>query len=134
MLQRKVMPEELEPFEPVLNSAREKLFAARWNPVRPATDNKVLTAWNAWMSIAFAEAGRYLDREDYLQAAQRNLSFLTSELMPDGDLLRSWRHGKALHPAYLEDYASLALRLTDPLPERPQPGLVPPGPADCRYD
>jgi uncharacterized protein YyaL (SSP411 family) len=111
VLQRKALPEALVEIEPLLNSARKKLFAARETRVRPATDDKVITSWNAWMSIAFAEAGRYLNRDDYIQAAQRNLTFLTSELMPDGSLLRSWRDGTALHHAYLEDYASLSLAL-----------------------
>ncbi|MFN2145090.1 MAG: thioredoxin domain-containing protein [Anaerolineales bacterium] len=121
VLQRKVMPEELAPLEPLLNSAREKLFAARQKRVRPATDDKVLTAWNAWMATAFAEAARYLQREDYLHAAQRNLSFLTSELMSDGELLRSWRQGTALNAAYLEDYASLAYALLALFQSDPDP-------------
>ncbi len=92
-----------------LRSAHQKLFDARSTRVRPATDDKVLTAWNAWMNLAFSEAARYLKREDYLQAAQKNLGFLLESLLVDGRLLRSWRDGKALHNAYLEDYASLAL-------------------------
>ncbi|MBN2045467.1 MAG: thioredoxin domain-containing protein [Anaerolineales bacterium] len=111
VLQRKVKPEELSPSEPILKSARKKLFTAREKRIRPATDDKILTAWNAWMSVAFAEAARYLNREDYLSAAQQNLTFLTTELMPGGTLLRSWREGTALHVAYLEDTASLILAL-----------------------
>ena len=111
VLQRKRPPEELEPLEPILQPAREKLFEARAQRIRPATDDKVLTAWNAWMAVAFAEAARYLKRADYLQAAQRNLEFISANLYEDGRLLRSWREGKALHTAYLEDYASLALAL-----------------------
>ncbi len=121
VLQRKVMPEELAPIETLLNSARSKLFAAREKRVRPATDDKVLTAWNAWMATAFAEAARYLDREDYLTTAQRNLAFLTSELIPDGELLRSWRDGTALHAAYLEDYAGLAFALLAVYQSDPDP-------------
>ena len=79
--------------------------------IRPATDDKVLTAWNAWMAIPFAEAARYLGRPDYLQAAQRNLAFIQQELYTEGRLLRSWRSGHARHNAYLEDYASLILAL-----------------------
>jgi len=94
---------------PSLRSAHQKLFETRASRVRPATDDKVLTAWNAWMNLAFSEAARYLNRPDYLAAAQKNLGFLLNTLVQDGHLLRSWREGKALHQAYLEDYASLAL-------------------------
>jgi len=92
-----------------LRSAHQKLFKARSSRVRPATDDKVLTAWNAWMNQAFSEAARYLNRPDYLEAARKNLRFLLNSLSQDDHLLRSWREGKALHQAYLEDYASLGL-------------------------
>jgi len=109
--QRKVELEELAQLEPVLAPARRKLKTVRDGRIRPATDDKVLTAWNAWMAIPFAEAARYLGRPDYLQAVQRNLAFIQQELYAEGKLLRSWRSGHAQHNAYLEDYASLILAL-----------------------
>lgn len=111
VLQEQAAPETLAALEPQLASARQKLLAARAGRIRPATDDKVLTAWNAWMATTFAEAARYLKRPDYLKAAQKNLDFLRQYLLQDGLLLRSWRAGKADHAAYLEDYASLGLAL-----------------------
>ncbi len=111
ILQRKIDLETMQTLEPLLSEAKQKLFKTRSTRIRPATDNKVLTAWNAWMSITFAEAARYLKRTDYLQAAQKNLTFLLDSLKIEGRLLRSWRTGKADHNAYLEDYASLGLAL-----------------------
>ncbi|MFN2144472.1 MAG: thioredoxin domain-containing protein, partial [Anaerolineales bacterium] len=80
---------------------------------------KVLVSWNALMLAAFAEAGRYLQRPDYTQAAIHNATFLLDNLYQDDRLLRSWRAGQSRHNAYLEDYAGLALGLmalyqTDP--------------------
>ena len=109
--QRKIPLDELEKLEETLAPARQKLKAIRDTRIRPATDDKVLTAWNAWMAISFAEAARYLDRQDYLTIAQNNLSFILEEMVQDHHLLRSWRNGKAQHNAYLEDYASLILAL-----------------------
>ena len=68
---------------------------------------------------AFAEAGRYLNRDDYTQTAIRNAEFLLDQLYQEDRLLRSWREGQAKYNAYLEDYASLILALlalyqTDP--------------------
>ena len=88
----------------------------------PGTDDKVLVMWNALALLAFAEAGRYLDRKDYLDAAIRNARFLLDNLYITSRLLRSWREGQAKHNAYLEDYASLILALlalyqSDPNPE-----------------
>lgn len=89
----------------------QKLRQARSSRVRPATDDKILTSWNALALHAFAEAARYLDRQDYLTTAQRNADFLLSNLYRDGRLLRVWRQGKARQPAFLEDYAGLIIGL-----------------------
>ncbi len=97
------------------------LLEARSQRVRPGTDDKVLVFWNALMLTAFAEAGRYLRRYDYTQAAIRNATFLIENLYKEDRLLRSWRDGQAKYNAYLEDYAGfilglLALYQTDPDP------------------
>jgi uncharacterized protein len=103
------MPPEEVPAR--LKSLHARLLEARAKRVRPGTDDKVLTAWNGLMLISFAEAARYLERRDYLQAAQDNAAFLLDSLYQEGRLLRSWRSGRARHNAYLEDYAALILGL-----------------------
>ena len=94
-----------------LSRVHTRLLEVRGSRVRPDTDDKVLTSWNALALSAFSEAGRYLKRSDYEELAIRNARFLLSELRPSGPLLRSWRAGKALQPAFLEDYAALILGL-----------------------
>ncbi|HEY3310430.1 MAG TPA: thioredoxin domain-containing protein [Anaerolineales bacterium] len=94
-----------------LADCHARLLAVRDARIRPATDDKVLTAWNALAMTAFAEAGRFLQRTDYLEAAGSNARFLLSHLTENGRLLRSWRAGTARHNAYLEDYAALVLGL-----------------------
>ena len=94
-----------------LAECHSKLLAFRNTRIRPGTDDKVLVMWNALMLSAFAEAGRYLNRKDYLDVAIRNARFLMDNLYVDGRLLRSWREGQAKHNAYLEDYAGLILAL-----------------------
>jgi uncharacterized protein YyaL (SSP411 family) len=87
------------------------LFKERRKREPPKADDKVLISWNAWMTIAFSEAARYLHREDYLKVARDNLTFIMTNMYDEksGRLYRSWRVGKAQHNAYLEDYASLIL-------------------------
>jgi uncharacterized protein YyaL (SSP411 family) len=87
------------------------LLAARGQRVRPNTDDKVLVSWNSLAICAFAEAGRAFGREDYVYAATRNADFILTHMVVDGKLQRSWRQGAAVHAAYLEDYAGLALAL-----------------------
>jgi uncharacterized protein YyaL (SSP411 family) len=94
-----------------LSEARALLNARREARIRPATDDKVLTAWNGLTLIILAEAARALDREDYLNAAQSLASFLLENLLVDGRLTRSWRAGRARYNAYLEDHAALGLGL-----------------------
>lgn len=94
-----------------LQELHKKLLAKRAMRIRPATDDKILVAWNALAMQAFAEAGRYLERPDYLAIAQKNAHFLLDNLIKDGRLMRSWRAGQPKHNAYLEDYAALTLGL-----------------------
>lgn len=94
-----------------LSELHEKLLDVRSERIRPGTDDKILVSWNALMLMAFAEAGRYLQRQDYTQVAARNADFLLSSLYNDDRLLRSWREGQARYNAYLEDYAALILGL-----------------------
>ena len=96
-----------------LSESHRTLLQVRARRVRPGTDDKVLVMWNALMLSAFAQAGRYLDRQNYLEAASRNAHFLLNNLYVEGRLLRSWRDGQAKHNAYLEDYAGLILALLD---------------------
>lgn len=105
-----------------LTECHTKLLSARNKRIRPGTDDKVLVMWNALALKAFAEAGRYLERKEYLDIAIRNARFLLSNLYTGDRLLRSWREGQAKHNAYLEDYAGLTLALlalyqSDPNPE-----------------
>lgn len=105
-----------------LTQSHARLLEARSTRVRPGTDDKVLVMWNALALMAFAEAGRYLGRQDYLDAAIRNARFLLDNLYVVDRLLRSWRDGQAKHNAYLEDYAALVMALlalyqSDPNPE-----------------
>jgi hypothetical protein len=101
----------LDQVQNALERSHRLLFARRQERIRPATDDKVLVAWNALALIAFAEAGRYLRRPDYLWVARANADFLISRLKSDGKLHRSWRNAQAKHLAYLEDYAGLSLAL-----------------------
>jgi uncharacterized protein YyaL (SSP411 family) len=104
-----------------LASIHRLLYAAREQRVRPATDDKVLVAWNALALRTFAQAARYLHRADYLEIARKNAGFLLSALYQDGRLMRAWRGGQARHDAYLEDYAGLILALLDLYQSDPTP-------------
>jgi len=91
----------------IQESERKRLLEERSKRIKPARDDKILTSWNALMMKSFAEAANDLDREDYRNAAIRSGNFILDSLQHEGELMRSFRHGKVKHKAYLEDYACL---------------------------
>ena len=60
---------EQEDIDQLLASAREKLFAARDQRIRPGRDDKILTSWNALMIEGMAHAGRVCGRDDWLSVS-----------------------------------------------------------------
>ncbi len=93
--------------ERLLQSAREKLFAAREQRIRPGRDGKILTSWNALMIEGMAHAGRVCGRDDWLASARRALDFIRKQMWKDGRLLATCKDGRAHLNAYLDDYAYL---------------------------
>jgi uncharacterized protein len=88
---------------------RQRLFDVRERRPKPARDDKAIAAWNGLALAALAEAGRRLERNDYLEAARELAEFLLGPLTDaEGRLHRSWRAGRARNPGYLEDYADVA--------------------------
>jgi uncharacterized protein YyaL (SSP411 family) len=102
-----------EPDPDRIAAIRAKLYEARERRVHPLRDDKVLAAWNGLACRAFAEAGRALDRHDYVAAAVKNADFLLREMRAGGRLLRTWKAGEAKLKGYLEDYAMVAAALVD---------------------
>ena len=100
----------LEPGEVLAIVERDKaaLLEARGQRVPPATDTKVLASWNGLMLYSFARGAAILHREDYLQAAIANASFILQNMRDGQRLLRTYKDGQAKLKGYLEDYACLA--------------------------
>ena len=92
-----------------LASARPKLEQVRGRRVRPATDDKVITAHTALMASALARASLVLDIPSYLALAERAVRFVLEHMCrEDARLYRVARAGVAGQSALLEDYAALA--------------------------
>ncbi|MDG1875242.1 MAG: thioredoxin domain-containing protein [Mariniblastus sp.] len=98
----------LTELEAKLMPIRKKLFDARAKRVRPLLDNKILTAWNGLMIRGYADAGRVLKNESYIQTASRAADFALQNLVAeDGRLYRTYTDGQAKLNGYLIDYACL---------------------------
>ncbi len=95
-----------EPEAQARERIRARLLEVRSRRVRPGTDDKRITSWNALMICALADAGAALEREDYLEAARDTARLLLDTMRgPDGRLLRTYNQGRAKQPAFLEDHA-----------------------------
>jgi uncharacterized protein YyaL (SSP411 family) len=91
-----------------LGEIKAGLLAARERRVRPGLDDKRLTAWNALMISALADAGAVLGEPRYRDAAVAAAEFVLRDLRDAGGrLLRTYNQGRAHLNAYLEDYAFL---------------------------
>src|SRR5829696_5205059 len=108
--------ELLQPFEhgrfvlrgELTEDERKRLFGAREPRPKPGLDDKAIASWNGLALAALAEAGRRVDRVDFVEAAVRLAEFLLGPLS-DGDRLhRSFRAGTSKGNGYLEDYADVA--------------------------
>jgi uncharacterized protein YyaL (SSP411 family) len=96
-----------------LAAARAKLLAQRVTRTWPGLDDKVIASWNGLMIGALARAGTALQEPRYIEAATRAAAFILSGMTDQSGLLRTWRHGKAAVPAYLDDHVFLASGLLD---------------------
>jgi uncharacterized protein YyaL (SSP411 family) len=93
---------------PNLREIRDRLYEVRSRRVWPGLDDKRLTAWNALMISALAEAGATLGEPRYVDAARACAGFLLRTMRDgDGRLLRTFKDGRARLNAYLEDHAFL---------------------------
>jgi uncharacterized protein YyaL (SSP411 family) len=88
---------------------RRRLWKLREQRPKPARDDKAIASWNGLALAALAEAGRRLERSDFLDSARGIAEFLLGELSDDGGrLYRTYREGRAKNTGFLDDYADVA--------------------------
>jgi uncharacterized protein len=111
-----VPAELLQPFEhgrsiirgELDHELRERLLEERGKREQPGLDDKAIASWNGLALAALADAGRHLERHDWLDTARGLAEFLLGPLSNDGRLRRSYREGRATGTGYLDDYANVA--------------------------
>lgn len=98
--------------QPLLQSAKAKLLAAREKRSRPGRDDKILTSWNALAIKGLARAGTVFNRTDWIKLAQDAMDFIRTHLWVEVSvgkfqLLATAKDDKVHLNAYLDDYAFL---------------------------
>jgi len=100
----------LEPEQSIkqaLENARATLFSAREQRIHPTLDDKRLTSWNALLAEGLVQAGRALQREDWLDSADSIIDFIRTKLWDGKQLHAVYNGSNARFAAYLDDYAFL---------------------------
>jgi uncharacterized protein YyaL (SSP411 family) len=94
--------------KPVLQSAKQKMFAARAARIRPHLDDKVLASWNGLMLGAISRASAVLDDAGFLAAAEKNAAFIRSKLWDEKSrtLHHRWRDGARDQVQLLDAYSN----------------------------
>jgi uncharacterized protein YyaL (SSP411 family) len=91
-----------------INSLKKLVFEKRKERIRPGTDDKILTSWNALMSKGLIDAYRAFGDKNFLSLAQKNIDFLLKNTEEkNGGIYRNYKNGEATIPAFLDDYAFL---------------------------
>jgi uncharacterized protein YyaL (SSP411 family) len=88
-----------------LVALKDKLLAVRDKRIRPGLDDKIITGWNAMMTIGLVDAYKALGDERFLKAALRNMQFIENELTEGLTLFRSYRNKRSHIQGFLDDYA-----------------------------
>ena len=89
-----------------------KLLAEREKRIRPATDDKILTSWNALIAKSFIDAYNTFGEEKFLFSAKKNIDFLLKNVCTENNsLFRNYKNGHATIYAFLDDYAFLITAL-----------------------
>ena len=90
-----------------LAEAKARLLERRVQRIAPHRDEKVLVDWNGMMLASLAEAALVFGRDDYLEAAIANATFITEQLFDGKDLKHVYKDGQSKIDGYLLDYATL---------------------------
>lgn len=101
---------KLEPEEVLIEiyELNKKLLSERNKRIRPGTDDKMITSWNALAIKGFADAYCAFDQPEYLEIAETAYNAVKKHLLKkDNSLYRTYKNNHAKINAFLDDYALL---------------------------
>ncbi len=87
-------------------AAKQKLLSQRETRTRPGRDEKALTDWNGLIIRALAEAGRSLNRRDWIGLAEAAYHSIKRSFR-DGHIAHCRMEDALLYPALSTDYAAM---------------------------
>jgi len=89
-----------------LEDCNEKLLQVRNKRIRPATDDKILLAWNALLVISFCKCFAALQKSEDKERAIHLFTFLENVFSNETfELKHNYKNGLASNTGFLDDYA-----------------------------
>jgi uncharacterized protein YyaL (SSP411 family) len=104
-----------------LVGAKAALFQTREKRVRPGTDDKVLTSWNALAIAGLARAARAQGESRWADLALAAIDAIRATLFRGGRLYATRRDGAPDLPGYLDDHAFTLAALIEAMQTRFRP-------------
>jgi hypothetical protein len=92
----------------IISACSNRLLVLRNGRIRPSTDDKVLTSWNALLIKGLVDTYRAIGDQQVMKMAEETALFIKSNLLKDGIIYRNYKNGKASISGFLDDYAYLA--------------------------
>ncbi|MBL8582167.1 MAG: thioredoxin domain-containing protein, partial [Rhizobiaceae bacterium] len=90
-----------------LTAVLARLLEERERRIRPGRDDKVVVDWNGLAVVALCEAGRTLERRDWIEAAGEAYRAIMARRDMQGRLPHAFLGGAAVYPALSSDYAAM---------------------------
>ncbi|WP_299551849.1 thioredoxin domain-containing protein [Seonamhaeicola sp.] len=91
-----------------IDSWKHMLLEVRNKRPKPRLDDKTLASWNGLMLKGYADAYRVFEKQEYLDIAIKNASFIIDNMMKeDGGLYHTYKAGESKFNGYLEDYVTV---------------------------
>ena len=84
-----------------------KLLEAKQKRVRPTTDDKIISSWNALLINGFIDAATAFSNETYLNRAISTFDFIKENSYSNKELQHSYKDGNTRKEGFIEDYALL---------------------------
>ena len=87
---------------------QEKILAARNKRIRPITDDKIITSWNALLISGLVDAYNTFGEIAYMEKAEAIFSFIEKNSLDKDQLVHTYKKGGKKSDGFLEDYSFLA--------------------------
>ncbi|MBM1107721.1 thioredoxin domain-containing protein [Aurantibacter crassamenti] len=83
----------------------KKLMQARNKRVRPRSDDKIITSWNALLIKGLIKSYEAFGEKDHLAMAESILDFIKAKSYSNANLVHTYKEGSQRKEGFLEDYS-----------------------------